>query len=338
MRAGTALSAAMMLAASAIGCGLEKQSAPELAGPSEFGLSITLTATPDSIVQDGASQSVIQVIARGPDGRPVPGVALQMSATSSDGSIRAVTFTADTVVTDNQGQATLGLIAPPPPATVPTTQPILYVNATPVGSDFQNVVPRQIQVRLVAPAGTPLPNLQPDAVILADPRVANYNETIRFDGSLTTDEGQACGSRCQYIWEFGDNTIAVKGITAEHAYPLPGTYTVTLTVTDDRGGVDTASVDIRIIGPSAPVANFTVTPSTVAVGATATFNASTSTVGAGATITQYAWDFGDGSPTVTTSSATTTKSYATAGAKLVTLTITDSLNRTATRTSTVTVQ
>jgi PKD repeat protein len=329
---------ALALAALAGGCGVEKQSAPELAGPSEFGLSINLTATPDSIVQDGVSQSVIQVIARGPDGRPMPGVAVNMSATSSDGNIRAVTFTADTVVTDGAGQATLGLIAPPPPATVPATPPVLYVNATPVGSDFQNTTPRQIQVRLLAPAGTPLSNVDPAAVILADPRVANFNETIRFDASLTTDEGQACASRCTYIWEFGDNTVAVKAMTAEHVYTLPGTYNVTLTVTDDRGGVNTATVEIRIIGPSAPVANFTVTPATVAIGANATFNASTSTVGAGATISQYAWDFGDGSPTVTTSSGTTTKSYATAGAKVVTLTITDSLGRTATRTATVTVQ
>jgi PKD repeat protein len=332
------LTALTLALAAVAGCGIDKQSAPELTGPSELALSLTLTATPDTIVQDGESQSVIQVKAHGPDGRPLPGVTVQMSATSSDGAIRAVTFTAPTIVTDANGQATLGMIAPPPPATVPVTPPILFVTATPSGANFTGAVPRQVQVRLLAPAGTPLSNLLPDAVILADPRVANFNETITFDASLTTDEGQACGTRCQYIWEFGDNTVAVKGITASHVYPLPGNYIVTLTVTDDRGGVDTATVDIRIIGPTAPVANFTVTPSTLTVGATGTFNASTSTVGAGATITQYAWDFGDGGATVVTSSATTTKSYTTVGSKLVTLTITDSLGRTATRTSSVTVQ
>jgi PKD repeat protein len=132
--------------------------------------------------------------------------------------------------------------------------------------------------------------------------------------------------------------VAVRGVTAEHVYTLPDTYVVTLSVTDDRGGVGTATVSIRIIGPVAPVANFTVVPSSPTAGQNVTFNASSSTVGAGATITQYAWDFGDGSATVTSSSASTTKSFAAAGSYSVTLTITDSLGRQATKSSTVVVQ
>jgi hypothetical protein len=338
VRQVTRLAAITSIVAATASCGVEKQQAPALAGPSEFSTSITLTATPDTLVQDGESQSIINVIAVGPDARPVSGVALQFTASSSSSLIRSVDFTQVTVVTDANGRATTLMVAPPAPATVPTTPPVITVSAIPIGANFANAASRNVEVRLIAPAGTPLVNLNPVAVIIADPRVANFNETIRFDASLTTDEGQPCGTRCQYTWEFGDNTAAVRGLTAEHVYTLPGNYIATLSVTDDRGGVGTATVDIRIIGPAAPVANFTVTPSTLAVGATATFNASTSTVGAGATIVQYAWDFGDGSPIIVTSSATTTKSYGLpTGAKVVTLTVTDSLGRTATRTATVTV-
>jgi hypothetical protein len=338
VRRFTRLAAMTSIVAATASCGVEKQQAPALAGPSEFGTSITLTATPDTLVQDGESQSVINVIAVGPDARPVPGVALQFTASSSSSLIRSVDFTQATVVTDANGRATTGMVAPPAPATVPTTPPVITVSATPIGANFANAVARNVEVRLIAPAGTPLVNLNPVAVIIADPRVANFNETIKFDASLTTDEGLPCGTRCQYTWEFGDNTAAVRGLTAEHVYTLPGNYVVTLSVTDDRGGVGTATVDIRIIGPTPPLANFTVTPSTLVVNVAGTFDASASSVGAGATITQYAWNFGDGSATVVTSSATTTKAYATIGAKVVTLTVTDSLGRTATRTATVTVQ
>ena len=321
-----------------VSCGIDKQSAPALAGPSEFGLSITVTATPDTIVQDGVSQAVINLLALGPDSQPVRGVPIQLTASSSSGLIRSVDFTEATVVTDANGRASAGMIAPPAPATVPNTPPVITISATPIGSNFANAVARPVEVRLLAPPGTPLTNQNPVAVIIADPRVANFNETIKFDASLTTDEGQPCGTRCQYTWEFGDNTVAIRGITAEHVYTLPGNYIATLSVTDDRGGVNTASVDIRIIGPVAPVANFTIAPTAPAVGQNVTFNASSSTVGAGATITQYAWDFGDGSPTVTSSSASTTKAFAVAGSYSVTLTITDSLGRQATRSSTVVVQ
>jgi PKD repeat protein len=314
------------------GCGLDKQATPDLAGPSAFTLNLSVTATPDTLVQDGSSQAAIQVVAIDANGQPLAGRQVLFSATSSSTLIRSVNFTAVSVGTDASGRAVTHLIAPPPPATVPTDPPVITVTATLVGGSFAEQTPGSVQLRLMAPEGTPLSNLDPVAVIIADPRVANFNETIRFDASLTTDEGQACGSRCTYIWEFGDNTVAIRGITAEHVYTLPGTYIVTLTVTDDRGGLDTETVSIRIIGPTPPTATFTVAPISPPVNTQVTFNASASTVGVGATITQYAWNFGDGSPTVTTSSATTTKTYTVAGTYVVTLTVTDSLGRTATAT------
>lgn len=338
MRSASRIAVALLIAAGAASCGLDKQAAPPLAGPSEYATSITLEARPDVLVQDGESVATITARVRDLNGQPIANRELQFSGTSSSGLIRSVSFTESIVFTDASGVASTGLIAPPAPATVPTVDPVITVRVAPREINLANTIDRTVQVRLLAPAGTPLSNQDPVAVIVADPRVANFGDTVRFDASLTTDEGQACGSRCTYIWEFGDNTVAVKAITAEHVYDLPGTYVATLTVTDDRGGVDTATVDIRIIGPTAPIANFTVTPSSPTAGAAATFNASSSSVGAGATISQYAWDFGDGTATVTTGSATTMHTFALAGSYTVTLTVTDDLGRTATRTATVTVQ
>ena len=48
------------------------------------------------------------------------------------------------------------------------------------------------------------------------------------------------GNIASYDWTFGDGTLHGCAATMSHAYPTGGTYTGTLTVTDNRGahGVD----------------------------------------------------------------------------------------------------
>lgn len=335
-RRGVRLAALAGIVVAAAGCGIDKQSAPALSGPSEFSTSLVLTAAPDTLVQDGESQTVITVVARNANGAPIPGLGVQFDASSSSSLIPSVTLTQHTVVTDSAGRATTSLIAPPPPAVMPSTTPVVTVRATPVGGDFASAVARQVQVRLVAPAGTPNANNNPIPSFTILPAVANIGQTVTFDASATTDEGQPCGSKCTYLWDFGDFTTG-SGITATKSYTLPQSYTITLTVQDDRGGVASTQRTLTISGPTAPVANFTITPASPTAGTAVTFNASSSTVGTGATITQYAWDFGDGSATVTTAMPAVQKTYGAAGSYLVTLTVTDSLGRTAIRSSTVTI-
>jgi len=57
-----ALVAAVALGASA--CTVKKTEAPALTGPSELGLSLTVSATPDILTQDGSSQATVTVVAR----------------------------------------------------------------------------------------------------------------------------------------------------------------------------------------------------------------------------------------------------------------------------------
>ena len=66
----TALLVAIAVAAGA-GCTVDKQDAPELSGPSELGTSVTLYASPDTLRQDGASQSQITIQAQDGNGQPV---------------------------------------------------------------------------------------------------------------------------------------------------------------------------------------------------------------------------------------------------------------------------
>ncbi|WMW21769.1 S8 family serine peptidase [Methanolobus mangrovi] len=95
---------------------------------------------------------------------------------------------------------------------------------------------------------TPSPtNQAPTASMSISPTSANVGETITFDASGSTDGD---GSIDSYSWIFGDGTESTES-TAYHEYLLSGTYTVTLTVTDDGGAIDTApSETVTITNPS----------------------------------------------------------------------------------------
>nr|NIO37651.1 PKD domain-containing protein [Candidatus Bathyarchaeota archaeon] len=76
-----------------------------------------------------------------------------------------------------------------------------------------------------------------------------YNKTVTFDASSSASgwNGTIHPAIAIYSWNFGDNsTINETSPTAFHVFSQPGNYTVTLTVTDEAGQVDTISREIEV--------------------------------------------------------------------------------------------
>ncbi len=88
------------LALLAANCGLDKAQEPPVQGPSETGLSVDLTAVPDTLNADGVSQSVVQMVLRGSDGKPFPGLAVLFCRTTTN------TLSVAQCMTDSNGKLT----------------------------------------------------------------------------------------------------------------------------------------------------------------------------------------------------------------------------------------
>jgi hypothetical protein len=101
-----ALALALVLAASA-SC-THKTETPALAGPSTLALSLQLNAIPDSISQDGGSQSAIKITAIGPSGRAMPSVPMRIEMKVNGVPQDYGTLSARTVVTNAHGAAQSG--------------------------------------------------------------------------------------------------------------------------------------------------------------------------------------------------------------------------------------
>ncbi len=159
-------------------------------------------------------------------------------------------------------------------------------------------------------------------------------QSIPFDASAS---GDSDGSIVSYAWNFGDTTShTVTTPTTSHSYTAPGTYTVTLQVTDSSGQTSTiTSQQVTVI--DGPIASFTFSPASPLEGTPVNFDASSShdPEPGPPTIVSYAWTFGDGA---SGSGLKPTHTYAKYGTYTVKLTVTNSngVSDTAPQTITVT--
>ena len=302
------------------GCTVQEQNIPGLAGPSELGLGMSLTAAPEFLPRDGSSMSTITARTFDSNGKPLANQRLTLQA---DFGILSTTE----VLTNGDGVATFLYIAPGMNENVS----VASILAAPVqGTHYQNANPRVVQIRLMGP-------FIPDESFTFSPDedIVPY-QGVNFD-ALTPEEGKVrCGLACTYSWDFGDNTSrsgqGLQGV--QHEFTVAGLYMVTLTVTSPSGTFSKASKLVPVGLPVPPEAIFTVNPSGPAVNDTVVFDGSNSRVGRGAQIDSYRWT---GLPGGVQTGSVVSAVFTSAGEVTVTLTVTDNLGRSNSSTQTVTI-
>ncbi len=164
------------------------------------------------------------------------------------------------------------------------------------------------------------PNVLPTAAFT----FTTTGSKVAFNGTTSNDPD---GTISSYAWNFGDGTDT--GATPTHTFAADGTYQVTLTVTDNRGGTGTVTRAVTVVN-QAPQAAFTSNSNQLAL----SVDGSGSTDADG-TVASYAWSWGDGMPNGT--GVTATHAYASTGTYTVTLTVTDNRGKTGTLAKSVTV-
>jgi len=236
------------------GCGFDGVEVPQLVGPSEQGTSVTLTASPDVIVADGFSTSLITATVRDQNGQPAGGRDIFFAVSDAAGnfadigSLRSLATGVDVgtgllVRTNAQGVA--AVVYEAPARTDATANQFVRVSARPVGTDAQSALYRTVAIelrsaeaRLFPQGGTTTPTCSfvvqvtgKSACTTTTSCTIPINTSVLFQSTAFSTGGTII----RYFWSFGN------GKTADHAdvstsYSIAGTYTVTHLVTDNTGG------------------------------------------------------------------------------------------------------
>lgn len=168
------------------------------------------------------------------------------------------------------------------------------------------------------------------------PYIATAGVPVTFDGTGSSGGGSGVVIT-SYAWNFGDGMTGV-GAAPSHSYLFPGTYTVTLTVTNTCQKSCMCSTTVCVSQPPQEVCPKPICnaggPYTGTAGVPVTFNGSGSSGPPPKFIVSYHWDFGDSTGF---SGVTPTHIYTAAGTYVVVLTVTNSCQNSCSCYTTVTI-
>ena len=310
----------VLVAVGSAACAMDKTKAPALGGPSEFGLSIDVGAFPDTINRDGASQSTIQVVARGPDGKPLSGRAFQLVLDPINGG----SLSADAVTTASDGTARVIYTAAASDLNIQKVR----VAVAPIGGNYDNSRTQSIAIGL---RGSLAPEPEFDIFTGDDPKMF---DTVTFDASKTKLNGLQCERLCSYTWNFGDGSSAT-GLVVSHKYEHLGTYVVELIATGPDNVSFAKRKTVTIGEAPKPTATITASSQNIEPGQTVRLSGATSVGNGGASVVKWEWDLGNGDSASGPSASVT---FDDEGTFVIVLTVTDNNGQSSSATVVITVK
>ena len=267
------------------GCvGLDDVDIPELDGPSTLAQNLVLTATPDLLVADGVSQSVITAQFLDVNGRAAANQEIFFTIADEDGRFAAIgSFpTAEgpafavSVRTDGNGVARVVYQAPP--RTDATADQTVLVAARPVGTNAQSAIYRTVRIELRSaeprlfpptpgngaptclftievPRGSvctapPTPPVIPSPSSFPTPIPPGGGSGITVCRNapvlVQTRAADADGVVVRYLWVFGNGRTS-DAPDAVTSYGTAGSYTIIHHVTDDDGATCQSAQTVTVV-------------------------------------------------------------------------------------------
>jgi PKD repeat protein len=172
-------------------------------------------------------------------------------------------------------------------------------------------------------------NQPPTASFTVSPPAPLAKETFTLDASASSDPEEGSLGDANHDWDL-DNDGAfddAEGKIVTHSFPIPGSYTVSLRVTDTLGATATRTEVVRV--NVVPTASFTYEPAAPGVNEQVKFTSTSSDPEGQIPSSNQRWDFDNDGQFDDATGETVTRTFATAGTKTVRLEVTDSDGETA---------
>jgi hypothetical protein len=252
MRHKLPISAIVFSYVAVTGCTVHQSDPPALTGPSTFATSVTVTANPDLLVLGQSfsapgQSSVVKIRVLDPTGQPMTNRPVRLDTLVNGVQEDCGQLQARNVTTDSSGQATTLFTAPGTPAPMPECTGFVpggsvTIRATPVGTDAQSSSSNTASIRMVTSSFlTPVGGLSVNFSISANPKVSPAVVTFSDAGSASPGH-----SIVSFSWTFSDGA-SKSGSSVTHDFAAAGSYTATLTITDDIGqsAFKTVTFDVK---------------------------------------------------------------------------------------------
>ena len=245
------------------GCGLDEVKVPDtLVGPSELGISLEMLALPDIVVADGIQTSIIRVVVRDQNGKPLAGKPIVFSIADEGGAIAEIgTLTSSTgarvygstSITSN-AQGIANVVYTTPERRDFTADARILVYARPVGTDASSRSYNYVRLDLKSAEPRRFPQgggaAPTCAFIWAPNGPLPYKEgtVLRFSSTASIASPNYI---VRYEWYFGDGSGGETGaegiIDVQHPFPNAGTFTITHVVTSNSGAQSQCTTAVTIV-------------------------------------------------------------------------------------------